>query len=404
MSKNIIFCADGAWANPGFEEQADEAALVSNVYQLFVEMKGLVDKESLLLANEQEKTWLDGSGAVAQVAKYVHGVGDPHNSFVKLLGGTFGAGIITPILRGYTFISRHWEPGDRIYLVGFSHGAYTARTLANMIIDRGLLNRERLNLNERHKEEAWRMAASVWSLYSAHTPCMNSNLLGAVLRDFPAFFCDSVDPTSMTASVPVEAVAVWETVGHQGIPKYFKDKRMDVFRFSDSALHPKVKYGLQAIAIDEQRVDLAPAIWDNRERIVQVMFPGIHRDVGGGYNCYEGECGLSNGAYLWMHDALDDLGMHLSPSEVVADPLGHLHCEWYPPTIWQRISPRRLPAPLSSSMMIHRSAVERLRSATLMPYQSADSGEWLAGSYNPQALRSYFRTPWEVPREWAIAR
>jgi len=392
------------WAAPGFEEQVEETATVSNVYQLFIDMKGLVDKQSLLLANEQEKTWVDGHGEVAQVAKYIYGVGDPHNGFVRLMGSAFGANFITPVVRGYTFISRHWQPGDRIYLVGFSQGAWTARMLANLIIDKGLLNRDRLRLDEANKEVCWRLASSVWAQHRSHTTSVNDRLLGAVLRDFPAFFCDSVDPACMTTGVPVEAVAVWETVGHLGIPEYVNDGRTAVFRFSNNALHPRVKYGLQAIAIDEQRVDLAPAVWDSRDRIVQVMFPGIHQDVGGGYNCFAGECGLSNGAYLWLHDALDDLGMHLLPSEMHADLFGRLHCEWFPPTTWQRIAPRRLPPPLTSSMMIHRSAVERLKGGSLLPYQSADSGEWLTGSYTPQALQRYFHKPWEVPREWAVSR
>lgn len=404
MSKNIIFCADGAWAAPGFVGQVEETAAVSNVYQLFIDMKGLVDKQSLLLANEQEKNWVDGSGNVAQVAKYIYGVGDPHNSFVKLLGGTFGASFITPVVRGYTFISRHWQPGDRIYLVGFSQGAWAARMLANLIIDKGLLNRDSLRPDERNKEECWRLASSVWARHRAQTAGVSGNLLDAVLRDFPTFFCDSVDPACMTAGVSVEAVAVWETVGQLGIPEYFNDKRTSVFRFSNNELHSRVKYGLQAIAIDEQRVDLAPAIWDNRDRIVQVMFPGIHHDVGGGYNCFAGECGLSNGAYLWLHDALDDLGMHLLRSEMIADPLGRLHCEWFPPTTWQRIAPRQLPAPLTSSMMIHHSAVERLKGGSLLPYQSVNHGEWLRGSYTPQSLHSHFHMPWEVPREWAVSR
>ncbi|NIY49561.1 T6SS phospholipase effector Tle1-like catalytic domain-containing protein [Cedecea colo] len=194
MSKNIIFCADGAWATPGFAAQAEETAAVSNVYQLFIDMKGLVDKQSLLLANEQEKNWIDGSGDVAQVAKYIHGVGNPHNSFVKLLDGTFGASFVTPVVRGYTFISRHWQPGDRIYLVGFSQGAWTARMLANLIIDKGLLSRDRLQLDERNKEECWRLASSVWAQHRAHTAGVSGHQLGAVLRDFPAFFCDSVTP------------------------------------------------------------------------------------------------------------------------------------------------------------------------------------------------------------------
>ena len=166
---------------------------------MFVDLKGNVDKQSLLLANEQEKILTNSSGEIVQVAKYIYGMGDPHNGLVKRLGGAFGAELIVPIIRGYTFISRHWQAGDRIYLVGFSHGAYTARVLAQMIIDRGLLNREKLNLNARNKDEAWRFASSVWAQYLAHTPDMSPSLLGSVVRELPGFFCDSVDPTCICA-------------------------------------------------------------------------------------------------------------------------------------------------------------------------------------------------------------
>ena len=64
------------------------------------------------------------------MAKYLHGVGDSNNFLAKVLGGGFGEGLITRIVRGYTFVSRNYEDGDKIYLVGFSRGAYTARALA----------------------------------------------------------------------------------------------------------------------------------------------------------------------------------------------------------------------------------------------------------------------------------
>lgn len=404
MSKNIIFCADGTWSAPGVEEQADDEAAASNVYQLFVDLKGAVDQQSLLLANEQEKMLTDNSGNVLQVAKYIHGMGDPHNGLVKRLGGAFGASLIIPIIRGYTFISRHWQPGDRIYIVGFSHGAYTARMLAEMIVDRGLLNRERLHLNVRNKEEAWRFGSSIWAQYLAHAPDMSSSILGSVLRELPGFFCDSVDPTCITRPASIEAVAVWETVGQMGIPKYFNDKRYGIFRFNSTELHSRVKYGLQAIAIDEQRVDLSPVLWDNRDRILQVMFPGIHHDVGGYYSGTDEDRCLSNGAYLWMHDALDDLGIHLARGEVVSDALGPMHCEWYPPTRYLRIMPRQLPAPVSSSMMVHQSVIERLNGGKMLLQQSALSGEWHSGPYVPHPLLDYLPGGNVIPINWAIAR
>ncbi|GDX07298.1 DUF2235 domain-containing protein [Buttiauxella sp. A111] len=404
MSKNIIFCADGTWTAPGFESKPDDETVASNVYQLFIDFKGIVDQQSLLLANEQEKTLTDSSGNVVQVAKYIYGMGDPHNGLIKRLGGAFGADLIVPIIRGYTFISRHWQPGDRIYLVGFSHGAYTARVLAEMIIDRGLLNREKLKLNQRNKDEAWRFAASVCAQFLAHSPEMSPSLLGSVVRELPGFFCDSVDPTCISRPASIEAVAVWETVGLMGIPRYFTDKRYNVFRFNNTELHPRVKYGLQALAIDEQRVDLEPVLWDNRDRILQVMFPGIHQDVGGGYQNTQEDRGLSNGAYLWMHDALDDLGINLAPSEVIADPLGLLHCDWYPPTRYLRITPRQLPPPVTSSMMVHQSVIERLSGGPMLLQQSAITGECLPGPYAPQPLQNYLHGQGAIPINWAIAR
>ncbi|MGK7284816.1 hypothetical protein ACSPAB_01280 [Buttiauxella agrestis] len=94
--QKYYFCADGTWSAPGVEEQADDEAAASNVYQLFVDLKGAVDQQSLLLANEQEKTLTDNSGNVLQVAKYIHGMGNPHNGLVKSLGGAFGASLIIP--------------------------------------------------------------------------------------------------------------------------------------------------------------------------------------------------------------------------------------------------------------------------------------------------------------------
>ena len=55
MSKNIVFCADGVWGGPGHDIQHSPVR-AGNVYQLFMALRGEVDQNSLLLANEQEKT------------------------------------------------------------------------------------------------------------------------------------------------------------------------------------------------------------------------------------------------------------------------------------------------------------------------------------------------------------
>jgi hypothetical protein len=51
-----------------------------------------------------------------------------------MLGSITGRGIVTNIADCYAFIIDHYEPGDRIFLIGFSRGAYTVRSLANLLM------------------------------------------------------------------------------------------------------------------------------------------------------------------------------------------------------------------------------------------------------------------------------
>jgi len=83
---------------------------------------------------------LDAGDNVAQIAKYMHGVADSTTFVMRLQGGTLGVGVVARIVRGYTFISRHYRSGDAIHIAGFSRGAYTARALAGMIAKVGLFN------------------------------------------------------------------------------------------------------------------------------------------------------------------------------------------------------------------------------------------------------------------------
>ena len=132
----------------------------------------------------------------------------------------FGAGVIARIVRGYTFISRHWMPGDRIFIVGFSRGVYTARSLAGLIAAKGLLPTE----DRADKEQAYRIGAAVWTEYreQRNEPADRRSVLADVL--------ETTRPRSSTrrASAPpgprarcgegVVCLAVWDTVGALGIP------------------------------------------------------------------------------------------------------------------------------------------------------------------------------------------
>ena len=66
--------------------------------------------------------------------------------FTAILGLATGYGLDDKVLQSYLFLVRNYEPGDQIYLFGFSRGAYTVRVLAGLIHKVGLIAPEQANL------------------------------------------------------------------------------------------------------------------------------------------------------------------------------------------------------------------------------------------------------------------
>jgi glutathione S-transferase len=294
--KNIVFCADGTWNGTDRDDDGDGQPDVTNVVRLFSLLDGATTPETLRLHDEQEKQLMDSSG-VRQVAKYLHGVGDSRNAITKILGGVFGAGLVGRIVRGYTFISREYQPGDRIYITGFSRGAYTARALAGFVTTMGLLK----PVANDDRELAYKKGIGAWAAYRR-----KAGLSGSLLDSFDELNGKPVSSDDFVTPVKVTAVGVWDTVGAYGIPVYnpFHVSRLDIFKFANTTLSPSVENGFHAVAIDEERTDFVPTLWDDRAGVEQVWFGGAHADVGGGY---PGPV-LPLYALGWMVDRLREAG------------------------------------------------------------------------------------------------
>ncbi len=124
MSKNILIFADGTGQAGGFRPDQ----LLSNIYKLYRATRSGPDSP------------IDPS---LQVAFYDPGLGTTTDGgviklrfvdFVRALAGSAaGVGISTNVADCYEAIVKHYEPGDRIYLFGFSRGAYTARSVAGVL-------------------------------------------------------------------------------------------------------------------------------------------------------------------------------------------------------------------------------------------------------------------------------
>jgi uncharacterized protein (DUF2235 family) len=311
MSKNVVFCADGTWNGPDGTD-SDGKPQTTNVFKLFYNLDGADTLETAQSEKERERV-LTADGSVRQIAKYLHGVGDSDNPLVKIVGGVFGRGLITRIVRGYTFLSRNYSPGDRIFIIGFSRGAYTARALACVVATNGLLDPSKLDLKD--GKLAFRLGAAVWIVHRRDQFRGTDKIgwLDKMLFGLGRIFLHPPSADQLVEA-PVEAVAVWDTVGSLGIPEYNrKNMRIDVFRFVDVNLSANVSRGIHAVAIDERREDFTPTLWDpDPGRITQRLFVGAHGDVGGGYPEDGDQSGLSDSALAWMTEEVAKLGVQFS--------------------------------------------------------------------------------------------
>jgi uncharacterized protein (DUF2235 family) len=302
----LILCFDGSWNN--LESS-------TNVLRLF---RSLATVET---------------ACPAQLAFYDEGVGtDRRNRF---LGGFAGAGLDENVLEGYCWLVNNYKPGhlqedardhiegeltdaerserfslgDLIFLVGFSRGAYTARSLASLI--------NRVGLVDRTKVAGWRQGEPV-------TP--ESDLVSAAWKLYRDGKDDGSGPQRYQESeknfreanchnVKIACVAVWDTVGAMGIPRtagpLFQRSR-DRYAFHDTRLGRVVEHGYHALAIDEHRPDFAPTLWQHDDHEVQWArdveqrwFPGSHANVGGGYD----DDLLCEAPLFWMADKLAALGL-----------------------------------------------------------------------------------------------
>lgn len=215
---------------------------------------------------------------------YQPGVGT--DLFDQIRGGIFGWGLSDKIIDAYVWLIDHFQKGDRIFLVGYSRGAFAARSLSGLLDRVGLLS-----LKHRHQVN------KAYALYRRGN-----------VRTQHAF------RERYSIQVSIEAIAVWDTVGALGIPlRSFHGINHHLWSFHDTRLAPSVKSGFHAIAIDEHRPDFKPTLWspqkDDRQHVEQRWFAGSHADIGGG-----GSNPLSDISFDWICESLLQKGMHIDLS------------------------------------------------------------------------------------------
>ncbi len=214
------------------------------------------------------------------------------SDWTETFGVIVGKGINRQIQRAYGVLCSRWRPGDKIYLIGYSRGAFAVRSLAGIIDRMGLV---------RQHQSTERNITLAYRYYS-------QGGMSPYARRFRELYCDR--------SPVISAIGVWDTVKSLGLRLpviwRFEEKRHS---FHSDGLVPSVRAAYQALAKDENRDAFVPEIWRSPEnwagKLEQVWFRGGHGDVGGQIGGQDAIRPLSNIPLVWLLEKLEAEGLCL---------------------------------------------------------------------------------------------
>jgi uncharacterized protein (DUF2235 family) len=270
MPKNIIVCCDGTGNEYGDRN--------SNVVQLY----------RALLQDDKRQTCYYHPGVGTEGSPTARNHVEAFFSIVAGLG--FGAGLLGNIGDAYRFLMDTYEDGDRIYLFGFSRGAYTVRALSGMLNMYGLLHAGNDGLIPyilKMFARRTRKAAGMEETFN-------------VAEGFQATY---------SRKVKIHLVGVWDTVSSVGMV-------WDPLKLPYTARNPSMLNGRHAVSIDERRCFFRNNLWGATypgQSIKQVWFAGVHSDIGGSYP--SAEAGLSQISLQWMLCEAVSLGLLVDPQK-----------------------------------------------------------------------------------------
>lgn len=249
VGREIIVCLDGTTNTPqGWTKTDGSDPSYTNVYKVFCATKG-------------------GN----RIRTYVEGIGG-YGALAKPMMAASGQGLWPKLTRAYQFVVAHYEPGDRVFIFGFSRGAYTARHLAGLITRVGLSSH---NLTRTHR----------------------------VIEDYVHTRSREGRPEDATAA-PVQFLGLWDAVAgtRSGLTAIRHDEH------HDGRLEAGILHAAHAVALDERRISFLPEIYErttHTSQLEQRLFPGGHSDVGGGNS----DSQLSDAALEWMIQRAERAGL-----------------------------------------------------------------------------------------------
>jgi uncharacterized protein (DUF2235 family) len=292
--RNLVVCCDGT--NDQF------GAANTNVVTLFT--------AALKRATQQAVFYDPGVGTFSSTAALTPAA----KQVTKIMGSAFGYGVSKNIADSYGFLSQNFQWNDRIFLFGFSRGAYAVRALAALIHACGLLHRQNQNLIP-YAIELFKSESSQAEALAAQ---MEKRSGTRPLLKLP--LCDAF-AAAFSAKPQIHFLGLWDTVTSVG--SLYNPLKLPFTRWN-----PSVRAVRHAVSIDERRKFFRQNLWSKSQpNVTQVWFAGVHADVGGGYP--PGQNGLSQFSLSWMLAQAQAAGLLIDPAK--APPAGTAPSPKVPP-------------------------------------------------------------------------
>lgn len=283
IMRHLVVCLDGTGNSPLQEdiqfssnETPHKAHVESNVFKLWCTLTDNKDRYNPddLLSGENEYKYyglvssLSVGDAFEGEAIYINGVGTQGSANEEMIDGATGTGTSTRIRDAYRFLAERYHKADKIYMFGFSRGAFAARSLAGFIRHVGLPSNRRIMPEEE--------ISNLWEAYRKNKPYTGGLASSLYSPD----------------SIPIEFLGLWDTVNSLAF-----DNTFNKFHKISPTGVLNVRH---ALALDETRPHFKPCYWSatdaNHANAKEVWFCGAHSNIGGGYQNAE----LSNISYIWM--------------------------------------------------------------------------------------------------------
>ena len=261
---------------------SDTAAAISKRLALFLDGTWNTVSSNTNVWRLKSLTAPSGSDGRPQQIYYDAGLGTTMGEIVR--GGVFGYGVDEAVINAYEWLIEHYEPGDEIFVFGFSRGAYTARSLSGFVSRCGLLA-PGAPLSIRQLYERYKRGNDVLTIHQLRARPDNSS-------------CKTEEKWMLKFSreVPVKFTGVWDTVGALSGSTYFALITGGNHDFLDTNLRRSEEFVFHALAIDEHRKAFSPTLFtkfDSKDgtnivpertldQVEQRWFVGAHANVGGG--------------------------------------------------------------------------------------------------------------------------